>query len=220
MHIKSFAARAIGAVAVLAFASAAVAQTTPPKPAVPPKPAQLPVTHGAVIPGFCIYDVNAVVATSTVGKYVDTRLEAIAKQVDTELQTEEAAINKEAGALQTAANAPGADEATLQKRAVDLKARAKAWDNKAAQRKREYQATAQKAGMRILTEVDPIVVQVYQQKSCSILIRRESVALGNPAMDITPQVIAGLNAKIQQFPIALETTPAKPPVALPAKPTN
>ena len=215
MHIKSFAARAVGAVAVLAFASAAVAQT------VPPKPAQLPVTHAAPIPGFCIYDVNAVVSNSTVGKYVDTRLEAIAKVIDTELQTEESAINKEATALQTAAQAPGADEATLQKRAVDLKTRAKAWDTKAALRKREYQATAQKAGMRILTEVDPIVVQVYQQKSCSVLIRRESVALGNPAMDITPAVIAALNTKIQQFPIDRERLDGpKPPAPLPAKPTN
>jgi Skp family chaperone for outer membrane proteins len=165
--------------------------------------------------------VNAVVANSTVGKYVDTRLEAIAKVIDTELQTEEAAINKEATALQTAANAPGADEATLQKRAVDLKSRAKAWDTKAALRKREYQATAQKAGMRILTEVDPIVVQVYQSKSCSLLIRRESVALGNPAMDITPAVITALNAKIQQFPIDRERLDGpKPPAPLPAKPTN
>jgi Skp family chaperone for outer membrane proteins len=219
MHIKSLAARAVGAVAVLAFASAAVAQTPPAKPAVAPaKPAQLPVTHGAPVPGLCIYDVNAVVGSSTVGKYVDTRLDQIAKIIDTELNTEEQAINKEAGALQTAANVPGADEATMQKRAVDLKARAKAWENKANLRKREYQATAQKAGVRILTEADPIIVQVYQQRACSILIRRDSVALGNPAMDITPAVITALNAKIQQFPFDRERMDQPKLPVPPAKP--
>ena len=39
----------------------------------------------------------------------------------------------------------------------------------------------------------------YQQARCSLLIQRDAVVLANPAMDITPSVITGLNAKITQF---------------------
>jgi outer membrane protein len=52
--------------------------------------------------------------------------------------------------------------------------------------------------------MDPVLVQVYQQKQCSILLPAESVILANPAMDITGPVIAGTNAKIQQFTFAKE----------------
>ena len=72
--------------------------------------------------------------------------------------------------------------------------------------------------------MEPLVQQAYQQKGCSILINRQAVVLPtNPAMDITPQVLAALNSKIQTFAFdrarldqAAPTTaaaPARPPAA-------
>lgn len=214
MTMKSLAARTVGAVAVLAFAGSAFAQTAP-KPA---GPAPLPLTHGAPIAGVCIYDMAAVITDSTVGKFVTGRLETIGKTVNSELGAEETAITNEAKALDAAARAPGADEATLQKRAIDLKKRAKAFDDKAALRQREFGATQQKARLRILQEVDPIVVQVYQQRQCAVLLSREAVLVANPAMDITPAVITGLNGKIQQFTFDRERLDQQAPAALPVKP--
>lgn len=212
MTMKIFAARTLGAVAVLAFAGSAMAQTAPARPAPPP------VTHGAPIAGVCVYDMASVITDSTVGKFVTGRLETIGKTINSELGAEETAINNEAKALDAAARAPGADEATLQKRAIDLKKRAKAFDEKANLRQREYNATQQKSRLRILQEVDPIVVQVYQQRQCSVLLSRESVMLVNPAMDITPAVITGLNGKIQQFTFDRERLDQAAPAALPVKP--
>jgi outer membrane protein len=47
--------------------------------------------------------------------------------------------------------------------------------------------------------MQPLIYQVYQQKGCSVLLQRTAVVIANPAMDLTPQVIAALNAKITQF---------------------
>jgi Skp family chaperone for outer membrane proteins len=189
MTIKLIAARTVSAVAVLAFAGVAMAQA-------PARPAPPPVTHGAPTPGVCVYNMPAVITDSVV----------------------ETAINNEAKAIDAAARAPGADEATLQKRAIDLKKRAKAFDEKANLRQREFNATQQKSRMRILQEVDPIVVQVYQQRQCSVLLSSEAVLLNNPAMDITPAIIAGLNGKIQQFAFDRERLDQPAAPALPVKP--
>jgi outer membrane protein len=74
--------------------------------------------------------------------------------------------------------------------------------------------------------MEPFVRQAYQGKQCAILLDRQAVQLANPAMDITQQVVTGLNGKIQQFAFdreRLDTAPttaqgAPPPTQTPARP--
>ncbi|MFN3858315.1 MAG: OmpH family outer membrane protein [Caulobacter sp.] len=214
MFSKKTVASAIALVAGMAVTVGAGAQT----PAQPARPAPPPVTHGPPITGVCVYDVNRVFAESTVGKFVASRLDTIAKTVNAELQAEETAITNEEKAILDAAKLPNADETALQKRAVDLQARARRHNQKTDLRQREFMATQQKARLRILQEVDPIVVAAYQQKGCAILLDRSAYLLVNPAMDITPQVITGLNGKIQQFPFDRERLDQPAPGAQPAAP--
>jgi hypothetical protein len=54
--------------------------------------------------------------------------------------------------------------------------------------------------------LDPLIRQAYQAKTCSVLIDRATVVLGNPAMDITPAVVTALNAKITQFDLRPRTS--------------
>ena len=82
MHIKSFAARAVGAVAVLAFAGAAAAQAPAAKPA---GPAPLPVTHGAPIAGICVWNVGQALETSNAGKGMLNALNVMKNNVNYEL---------------------------------------------------------------------------------------------------------------------------------------
>jgi outer membrane protein len=49
-----------------------------------------------------------------------------------------------------------------------------------------------------------VVRQVFAQRSCSVLLNENSLVYPAPAMDITPQVVQGLNAKIQSFPFDRE----------------
>ena len=102
------------------------------------------------------------------------------------------------------------DKATLQSRAQALQTRFDAWQTKAGQRQREVEATEQKAFLRVAQEMDPIIKAAYQTNHCSILFERDNVILANPAMDLTPAVVAGVNAKIQQFAFDREVLPAQP----------
>jgi Skp family chaperone for outer membrane proteins len=225
MTLKTTATRALGAVAILAFASTALAQTPAPKPATAPAavrtaapaaPAATPVTHGPVLANVCVYYNARAVGSSSVGKFVETRLEQIVKAVNAELQTEEASIQNEAKAIDAASKTPTADQTALKKRALDLDDRIGKFRAKADLRQREVQATEQKARQRIGQEMDSVIKQVYQQRQCSIVFARESFLIANPAMDITDAVTTGLNVKIQQFTFdreRLDQPLAVPPVA-------
>lgn len=192
MSVKHLTA-ALAATVALAGGVTAQAQTA----AAPAAAAQPAVRHGAPIAGVCTLSPEAVAGTSTVGKYVTTRLQQIAAQVNAELSGEKTAIDNEAKAIQ--ALPQGGDQAALQARVTALQTRADAFNRKAAQREQEIQVTEQKALQRISSEMNPLVRDAYQSKNCAILLQREAVLMANPAMDITAQVVTALNAKITQF---------------------
>lgn len=195
MKLTTLAATAAVAAAALATSSQALAQAAaaPAAPAAPP-----PLAQGPTISGMCVMSLDAAIGNSTVGKYVQTRLGQIGTQVQSEVNGEQTAIQNDAKALD--AKRSTLDQATFDKQSADLQLRANALRRKADLRERELQATQQKAIGRIAQELDPVVRNVYQQSKCSILISRDAVVVNpNPTMDITPAVIAGLNAKITQF---------------------
>jgi outer membrane protein len=206
MTFKPFAA-AIAAVSTLALSSSALAQAA----------AAPPVAQGPAIPGVCVISIEGAVAGSTVGRYVDTRLQQIVQQVQAELGGERTAIENEARTLESQRGA--IDQNTLEQRGAALQVRNNALQRKAQQREREVQATEQKALARVGDEMEPLIRTAYQQKNCSVLLQRTAVVIASPAMDITPQVVAALNAKITQFAFdreRLDQTVAPPAPARPA----
>jgi len=188
MTLKTFAAGATAS-AVLLAASSALAQAA--------APAAPSVNHGAPIAGMCIISVEAAIGGSTVGRYVDTRMQQIVAQVNAELNAEKNNLDNDAKALD--AQKTTLDQGVLEQRASALQVRANALQRKAQLRDREMQATEQKAVGRIGEEMEPIIRQAYQAKGCSVLLQRTAIVIANPAMDITPAVVTGLNTKITQF---------------------
>lgn len=178
---------ALVAVGALSLSSSALAQAA----------ASPPVAGGPPLAGVCVISIEGAVAGSTVGKYVDTRLQQIVQQVQAELGGERTAIDTEARGLE--AQRATLDQNTLEQRGAALQVRANGLQRKAQQRDREVQATEQKALARVGEEMDPVIRQAYTAKNCSMLLQRTAIVLANPAMDITPQVITALNAKIQTF---------------------
>ncbi|HEY5105640.1 MAG TPA: OmpH family outer membrane protein [Caulobacteraceae bacterium] len=191
MTSKIVLASGVAALAALAFASAGTAQTT-----------AAPVTNGPPISGLCIVSVNQAISTSTVGKYVGQRMDQLVQQVKAELAPEEASITTEGRALDAAR--PTLDAASFDRRATALRGRIQALQQKEDLRQKEIQATEQKSVNRIAQELDPVVRQLYQQNRCSALLDKGSVLMANPAMDLTPAAITGVNARIQQFAIERE----------------
>lgn len=217
MNAKVLVLRGVGALSALLMAQATIAQAQPTTPAARPAaaaPAAPAISHGPAIPGICMLSFDQAVQTSTVGRFVGTRMDQIVGQVKAELQPEATAIETEGRQLE--ASRATLDSAAYQSRMANLNLRVSNFQKKSELRQREVEATEQKAINRISQELDPIVRQVYQSNRCSVLLNRQAVMVGNPSMDITPAAVAALNAKITQFAFDREHLDTAPAGAAPA----
>jgi len=196
MPTNSIKSIGLTALAVIAVASNAAAQTRPAAAAAPA------VAQGPAIAGVCVFSANQAMAQSTVGGYIRTRLEQIVAQVRAELSPEDSGIATDFKALE--AQRATLDAATYQSRGQAIQARANVLQEKAALRQREVKATEDKASNRVLQELEPIVQSLYQQHHCSILFDRGAVMFANADMDLTPGAVTALNGKLQQFPFDRE----------------
>ncbi|MDI1363323.1 MAG: OmpH family outer membrane protein [bacterium] len=206
---SKFLFAAVSSVAVIAMSTGALAQTAPAAPA---------ISHGAPIAGVCIFSSQRAVGSSAVGQAVDVRLKTIIQQVNAELTGERTALDNEAKALD--AKKATLDQGSLEQQAAALQVKANAWQRKGQLRQKEVEATEQKALARVYQELDPAIKQVYQQRTCGMLVDRESVLLANPAMDITDSVVAALDARIKTLTFDRERLDQPVAGAQPLTPTK
>jgi Skp family chaperone for outer membrane proteins len=208
MTSKPFVAGLCAAAVALITGGSTLAQA-----AAAPAAAAPPVTHGPPLAGVCIFSFENAIGLSKVGQYVDGRMKQIVAQTNAELTGEKNGIDNDAKALD--GQRATLDQTTFEQRGSALQIRASALQRKAQLRDKEVSATEQKAVARISQELEPYVRQSYQAKGCSILLQRNSVIIGNPAMDITQAVVTGLDGKITQFAFDRERLD-QPGVAAPA----
>lgn len=188
---------AIGAVALAAFtATAATAQTAGPQ------------NPGPAIPGVCVYFNQRLLAQSTVGQAVQTRMEQLAEEVRGELQPYATAIQTEMQALQQGQATIPADQ--MQQRRQALQQRLQEAQQLEQTRDGELRYTLGEQRRLISAAVEPILVQVYQERGCGIMIDRESVFIMNPAMDVTDVVIQRLNTALPTLSFNRLQVPAQP----------
>ena len=206
---KTIAVAGAFATAFAVFASSASAQTAPAAAAAAPAP----IRHGAAVPGVCFYNFDRALASSEVGKAVAARINVIAKEVEVELTNDEKTLSTDIQGFDRARATMTQDAA--EQRASQLTIRRNALARKLDLRQRELQATRGKALDRIEQEMSPVVIATYQARGCSVLLTG-SVVTGNPQMDITDQVVTGLNAKIKTLAFNRERLDA--PAAAPAAP--
>jgi outer membrane protein len=156
-----------------------------------------PIRQGPPIAGYCVFSINQVLGGSKVGQAVVARLKVLGSQVSAELQPEADSIRTDERALE--ASQASLDAATLQAKRANLELRATNFEKREQLRQQEMQATQQKQFAVVLKELDPIMRDLYQQHSCSVLIDGDQggIRLVNPAMDLSPQAVAALDVKIQ-----------------------
>ena len=172
---------AIGAFALASLvASTAVAQT------------QGPQNPGPNISGVCVYFNQRLLATSTAGQAVQTRMEQLATEVQGELAPYATTIQTEIQTLQQGGQTADPDGS----RRTALQARIQEAQTLEQTRQDELRYTLAEQRRLISNAVEPILVAVYQERGCGILIDRESVFILNPAMDITDTVIQRLNTAL------------------------
>lgn len=196
--MKSFVISAV-ALASLA-ATAANAQT-----------AQAPANPGPVIPGVCVFFNQQVLAQSAAGQAVQARMQQLATEVDGELQPYATTIQTEAQALQAGASTiPAAD---LQSRRTALQQRAQEAQQLEQTRTAELRYTLAAQREKIAQALEPLLITIYQERGCGIMLDRESVFMMNPAMDVTPLAIERLNAALPTLTFNRMPVPVQAPAA-------
>jgi outer membrane protein len=212
MNARSLLAAGLAAGAILALASASLAQT---RGAAAPAGAP-PLSFGPAIPGMCVYSEGQIFGQSKVGQSVQARMKMLASEVNAELQPEANAISTEKKTLDSAANTM--DQATLQQRAQTLQVRFNAFEKRASQRNEELKQTQAREVQEMERQLQPILTQLFQQNRCSILLEREQagIAAVNPAMDFSGQAVASLDGRVQTLTfdrVHLDTQPTAQPAA-------
>ena len=172
----------IGAFALATLtASAAAAQQTPTNP-------------GPVLPGICSFSGERVLATSTAGQALQARMVQLYQEVQGELQPYATSIESEAQQLQQ--SAASLSEADRNTRVQALQTRDRELQQLQQTRANELRYTQSVQAQTIDNAARPIVIAVYQERGCGVLLSADAVAYINPAMDITDTVIQRLNGQL------------------------
>jgi len=168
--------------------------------------AQAPANPGPVIPGICVFHNDRLLGQSTAGQSVRSGMERLLTEVQGELAPYGAALQTEAQALQQGGQAADPDGSRVRA----FQQRAQEAEQLEQTRTQELQYTRQMQIRAIAQAADPILIAVYQERGCGILLDRTSVYVFNPAMDITDTVIQRLNTALPSLSFNRMPVPVQP----------
>jgi outer membrane protein len=168
--------------------------------------AQAPANPGPVIAGLCVFHNDRLLAQSTAGQSVQTGMQRLVSEVQGELAPYLTSLQSEAQVLQQggqAADPDGSRSRAFQQRAQEAQ-------QLEQMRQQELQYTQQMQVRSIAQAADPILVAVYQERGCGMLLDRSAVYMFNPAMDITETVIQRLNTALPSLNFNRMPVPVQP----------
>lgn len=169
--------------------------------------AQTPANPGPAIAGVCVFHNDRLLAQSTAGQSVQAGMQRLVTEVQGELQPYGAAIQAEGQRLQQggqAADPQGTGRAALQQRIQEAQQLEQT-------RQQELQYTQAMQMQAIARAADPILVAVYQERGCGLLLDRSAVYIFNQAMDVTDTVIQRLNTALPSLSFSRMPVPAAAP---------
>jgi len=167
--------------------------------------AQAPANPGPVVPGVCVFHNDRLLAQSTAGQSVQAGMQRLVTEVQGELAPYGASLQTEAQALQQGGQAADPDGSRMRA----LQARAQEAQQLEQRRQAELQYTQQMQVRTIAQAADPILVAVYQERGCGLLLDRSAVYIFNPAMDVTDIVIQRLNTALPSVTFNRMEVPAQ-----------
>ncbi len=168
---------------------------------------QQQVTHGPAVPNVCTFHNARMLAQSTAGQALASGMDRLVQEVQAEVAPYTTSIQTEAGALQQGGQA--ADPDGSRRRAVQT--RIQELEQLTQRREQDLQYTRNMQLQAIATAADPIVVAIYQERQCGLLLDRDSVFIANPSMDITDTVIQRLNVALPSLSFSRMTPPVQQP---------
>ena len=202
----------IGGLTVLALlaSSSAQAVTAPAAPpvAAPAAPAAPPAADvkGPLIAGVCLLSQEGLITRTKVGQATTARLRELAQQAQANLTAEKSRLEARGKALE--AKRATLTPLQLQAQGQALNQRAQALQTEAGARQQQIEATKTRAFSQVLEQAKPFIAHAYGAHACGLLFGRETVLTGNLGNDLTPEVIAAMDAKVT--PVSFDLEPLRP----------
>ena len=183
------------------------APATPAPAAAPMVTATIPAMKGPLVAGLCLLSQEGLISRSKAGQAATARLQEMQRKAQTDLAAEQARLQARGRALE----AKRATTAPLQLEAEGkaLNQKMQALQAEAGDKQRELEAAKGAAYGAVIKQAEPLVSLAYAEHSCGLLMAREAVYTGNLDNDLTPEVIAAMDA--QAAPPAAAPAPAAPP---------
>lgn len=161
---------------------------------------------GPALPGVCVYNHDRLLAQSTAGQAVQAGMQRLGQEVEAELLPYQQFVVTEREALrQGRTTIPQAD---FERRAQELEARFQEGQQRGQVLQNELRYTQGMQLQAITQAADPVVLALYAERGCGILISRESVLRVNPTMELTDAAIQRVNAALPTLSFNRMSVPA------------
>ena len=164
---------------------------------------------GPAIPGVCVYHHDRLLAQSTAGQSVQAGMQRLQQEVQAELAPFEQFVQTEGQALQQGRGTIPQDQFATREQA--LAARYQEGRNLAQTREGELRYTQAMQLQSIAQAADPIILALYTERGCGILISRDGVMRVNPTMDLTEEAIQRVNTALPTLSFSRMPVPVQQP---------
>ena len=150
-------------------------------------------------PSIAIVDIARAQSQCIACKTALTQLEGQLNGLKAHQSSLETPLRTEAAAIQAAANALAgkAPDAALQARAAAFEKKQGDAQRSLAAREQTFQRNRAYVLQQINTKLEPAVASVQTRRGASVMLDASQVIRSSPALDVTPDVIAALNASLK-----------------------
>ncbi|HYC99299.1 OmpH family outer membrane protein [Brevundimonas sp.] len=164
---------------------------------------------GPAIPGVCVYHHDRLLAQSTAGQSVQAGMQRLQQEVQAEMAPYEQFVQSEVQALQQGRGTIPQDQFAQREQALNT--RVQEARQLAQTRENELRYTQAVQLQSIAQAADPVIMALYAERGCGILISRDGVLRVNPTMDLTEAAIQRVNAALPSLSFTRMTVPAQQP---------
>ena len=157
---------------------------------------------------ICVINRQSIIRQADINVASSKRLSELRQQAQEEIAKGQQVLQTDLKVINAEKRAP--NDETLKKEIAALDVRVQALAAQADFKRRQIDMTRDIVDKQISTAAFPLLQEAEKEKSCTLLLTQESVIDGTGFIDITPVVMAAMNAQLHSLPFSLvELTPQK-----------
>jgi outer membrane protein len=161
---------------------------------------------------IAVVDTNRVTSECTACRAASAALQGQVTALRTRQQQLTSSLQSEGSAVQTAVNALAGKQpdATLTARIRAVQAKEEAANQELGRQQEQIRRNQQYVLQQISARLKPVIEQVMQRRGANIVIDASASLSTAPALDVTSDVLAGLNAALPSVATTAPAAPAAP----------